>query len=101
MEQAKAILTMVASDGLPEMICMLQDGPPAKTSYNGPMARVKISIGIVIELTKYTNVKPTVELDIPVHPSKVNEGFDIAYAWCDEKLAAIRTEVEKAIGKGA
>lgn len=66
---------------------------------NEPHATVGVSVGVTKNLGNYESVKVTVSVFIPcaVDADEINETYEQAKEWVDEKVAAISQEIDDQI----
>lgn len=93
--QASGNTTAEEPTGLVAAVSYLLDVPAEIAPIKGPLAKVTVSMGMIITNPndKFQNVKPVVSIEMPCSPDKVDAAFELSYGWVDDKLSEINQAV--------
>lgn len=69
-------------------------------SGKGQPCMVGFGAGLTVPTQPYANARPQVSLQLPADFEQIEEAYDYAMGWVDERLAKIRKGIEEGISHG-
>jgi len=63
--------------------------------FESPPCNVGFSLGMTLNLGNYESVKVSVSLNVPCQHAEIDEIFEFAKGWVDDKLTEVRQEIQQ------
>jgi len=63
------------------------------SNYVGPTVNVGISLGLTVNIGNYENVKAQVSLHVPCSHEEIEDTYEFAKTWVDDKIEELQSEI--------